>query len=194
MAGNLERRTTQPDEIILSETFRERDRAPDLIDLVQGLAMTAIGLSLFFAVTVTGFYALEALGFRDHIALLWSSLGALALIIDVILVLGYSAYQSVRLDRDGLVFQRRFGPSKRIPWDDLIKVAAAPRWEVFRRAWLWPGFPRRSSIFCGTTREVLHIVWHGGEYYFRPGDAEGFLALVRVHRPDVIGPAESSAR
>lgn len=181
--------TSKPDRLILSETFRERDRAPDLVDLLQGLVMTAIGLSLFFAAMITAFAALEAMGLPDHQAVLWAGLSALALIIDAILVLGYSAYQSARLDHDGIIFLRRFGPSKRIFWEDLASVAVVPRWEVFRRAWLWPGFPRRSSIFCGTTRDVMHIVWRGGEYYFRPGDAAGFLAHVRAYRPDLVAPA-----
>ncbi|HEX6987314.1 MAG TPA: hypothetical protein VF170_18195 [Planctomycetaceae bacterium] len=173
---------------VLSETFPERIAPRDPIDFLLGvfLVWPWVGTAFFALPALLAYGGLRSAGLRDHDAALAGLLAGLAVLIDVALLVHLPAFRSVTLDRDGLLFRRYAGPAKRVSWASLVRVAEASRAEVFLRVWLWPGFPPRGSLLCGSTKLQFRIDWDGGLYYFAPKDVEGFLDALRRRRPDVI--------
>lgn len=171
----------------LSDTFRERKAPRDLLDILLFVPMTAAVGPAFFGVPAAAIYGgLRLSGWRDDTAVPAAVLAGLAALIDLALLVSLPAYKAVTLDREGLLFRRYVGPAKRVPWESLRGVRAASRGEVFRRIWLWPGFPPRGSLWCGSTKGQFLVEWAGGRYYFAPKDVAGFLDSVRLRRPDLV--------
>lgn len=172
-----------------SDTFPERKAPRDLTDLLLFLPMTAVVGPAFFGVPAGLIYlCLRLSGWRNDPAVPLAILGGLAALIDAALIFSLPAFKNVTADADGLLFRRYVGPAKRVPWQSLVRIREASRGEVFRRVWLWPGFPPRGSLWCGSTKGQFFVEWTGGRYYFAPKDVPGFLDAVRLRRPDIVAP------
>ena len=171
----------------LSQSFRERLLPRDRVDWLLAIPLTVWIATLFCGIPAVIAYACFRWGgFSQINAYFLSVIVGLGVLLDVCLLVGLPAVRTVTLDRDGLLLRRYSGWHKRVPWDRLRRVTEAPRAEVFRRVWLWPGVPPRGSVLCGTSLHQFQIEWEGGEYYFCPTDPVDFMWEIRQRRPKLL--------
>jgi serine/threonine protein kinase len=156
----------------------------DIVDVL--LVVISWLLWLLPALLCGGLAALADFGEWSALAVLLGVFGWSLLLIGVFFFLGLRAAQRAIVSRRGIELVRDAGPATLIPWSRLRRMVEATRWEVFRRVWLWPGFPPRCSMMGTSALHHFRIEWDGGFYYFAPADPAAFRRAVARHQAHAI--------
>jgi hypothetical protein len=84
----------------------------------------------------------------------------------------------LELSSEGIRFHRILGTPKFLPWNRVVSVSQAPRWELILRGWFWPPFPAREMTTSLTSVGHYRIQWDSDFCYFPPANPSAFECFV----------------
>ena len=151
----------------------------DLTDILLSPIVTIWVGVVFYLLPCFVIYLLCTItNLRNDQSTIMSALGGSFVMLGCFSILATGSVQSVRVDRDGLTFNRYLGPSKFLPWSSIRRIEPLSRWEVIRHVWMWPGLPPRGSIMCCSARDWYRFDGQNDCWYFSPRHVEAFLAAI----------------
>ncbi len=165
----------------IGERFRPTFAPVDLFDIVIGVVNSLLALAVLFGipfliVVVPGW----AEPFIEVLAvvpgLLWG-LWAFSRMVS-----------AVSVDGAGLHFHLVFGGSEDWPWETVLAVRPATRWEVAWEGWIRPLLNPRERTSCMSTWGHYRIQGKTDYRFFPPKTPEAFIEAVARYRPDLLQP------
>ncbi len=110
----------------------------------------------------------------------WVVLGGYMAFFLAVLLFHATVVHSLRLDAEGITFQRRWGRPRHLPWSRVHRIRPAPPREVIVRGWLWPPVPPREATRVMTAEGHYAIEYGAGKVaYYPPADESVFLDAAR---------------
>lgn len=131
----------------------------DLIDLALTLIVCPVQLGFLFVLP-------------SYLVFLITNSRQFALLLFFVVYLIFLLFSvwGLGLSSEGIRFKRLLGSPKFVPWQDILSIEEAPRWELIRKGWLWPLFPAREMTASLSSIGHYRISWHDGFCYFPPAD------------------------
>jgi hypothetical protein len=135
-----------------------RVRSHDLLDFcIVVFIVSPLLLGVVFGVPV-----LAVLFFTN------SSFAVLLAVAAVLIALTLFTVSHLTLSSDGIRFHRLLGSPKFLPWNRIVSITQAPRWELILRGWFWPPFPAKEMTTSLASVGHYRIQWDSGYCYFPP--------------------------
>jgi hypothetical protein len=108
-----------------------------------------------------------------------SSMAALLAAVIVCIVFALFTVSHLTLSSDGIRFHRVLGTPKFLPWNRVVSITQAPRWELILRGWFWPPFPAKEMTTSLASVGHYRIQWDNGFCYFPPQSPNVFEKYVQ---------------
>ena len=98
--------------------------------------------------------------------------------------LGFRTVKIATIDDEGLHFHKTSGGSEDWPWETIVAIRPATRWEVAWEGWLRPLLNPRERTSCMSTLGHYRIQGRSDYRFFPPNSAEAFLSAIAEHAPE----------
>jgi len=169
--------------------FKPRLAPAGVIDLALGLLNTALVFVVVLGVPAAPGMVAQLLLPRSP----WSEV-----IVPVILLVAYApafcwsvwmvlgVVQAASIDEEGIHFHRVAMRPEDWPWDELVFVRAASRWEVAWAGWLRPLLIPRERTSCMSALGHYRIQGQRDYRFFPPKDSDAFVEAIAHYRPDLL--------
>ena len=161
----------------------------DALDVFIGIVNVLLALSVLLGIPIAGISVVEySLNLRGGLAPLMLLVSILFFIPTAFWCAWMTAtvVQSVSIDEDGLHFQRRFCRPEEWPWNEIVAIRTAGRWEVAWYGWIRPLLRPRERTNCMSAVGHYRIQGKVDYRFFPPKNREAFLEAVALHRPDLL--------